>query len=305
MRVLSLNQGGIFMKKFISVLLTVVILVSTLLGINAFAEGSRSEDFLKKLNETKSVGMSVPDGELDFGKIKITDVKLAAKIFTDKNGKNELKIAGTGTVFGVNARLIMDKKDIWIYIPSWKVKMRITDFLDYDGSASDYGELLFAVIEVLGNDIMPCMKLASVEDKEVEPYGQVSVEHFEPDVAATAKKAVEKGIITLPEGMNPEDITKEELLKYAELAGDNGDGVAAMLDSYVDFYYRGESLVGFKMYAADLEDASQTISSADMLPFNVSEITADISDDMFDVSGFYFNLTFLAPLIIAILGTMI
>ena len=78
-----------------------------------------------------------------------------------------------------------------------------------------------------------------------------------------------------------------------------------MLDSYVDFYYRGESLVGFKMYAADLEDASQTISSADMLPFNVSEITADISDDMFDVSGFYFNLTFLAPLIIAILGTMI
>ena len=120
-----------------------------------------------------------------------------------------------------------------------------------------------------------------------------------------AKKAVEKGIITLPEGKNPEDITKEELLKYAELAGDNGDGVAAMLDSYVDFYYRGESLVGFKMYAADLEDASQTISSADMLPFNVSEITADISDDMFDVSGFYFNLTFLAPLIIAILGTMI
>ena len=277
------------MKKFISVLLTVVILVSALLGINAFAEGSRSEDFLKKLNETKSVGVSVPDGELDFGKIKITDVKLA----------------GTGTVFGVNARLIMDKKDIWIYIPSWKVKMRITDFLDYDGSASDYGELLFAVIEVLDNDIMPCMKLASVEDKEVEPYGQVSVEHFEPDVAATAKKAVEKGIITLPEGMNPEDITKEELLKYAELAGDNGDGVAAMLDSYVDFYYRGESLVGFKMYAADLEDASQTISSADMLPFNVSEITADISDDMFDVSGFYFNLTFLAPLIIAILGTMI
>ena len=275
------------MKKFISVLLTVVILVSALLGINAFPEGSRSEDCLKKLNETKSVGMSVPDGELDFGKIKITDVKLAAKIFTDKNGKNELKIAGTGTVFGVNARLIMDKKDIWIYIPSWKVKMRITDFLDYDGSASDYGELLFAVIEVLGNDIMPCMK------------------HFEPDVAATAKKAVEKGIITLPEGMNPEDITKEELLKYAELAGDNGDGVAAMLDSYVDFYYRGESLVGFKMYAADLEDASQTISSADMLPFNVSEITADISDDMFDVSGFYFNLTFLAPLIIAILGTMI
>ena len=293
MRVLSLNQGGMFVKKFISVLLTVVILVSALLGINAFAEGSKSEDFLKKLNETKSVGVSVPDGELDFGKIKITDVKLAAKIFTDKNGKNELKIAGTGTVFGVNSRLIMDKKDIWIYIPSWKVKMRITDFLDYDGSASDYGELLFAVIEVLDNDIMPCMKLASVEDKEVEPYGQVSVEHFEPDVAATAKKAVEKGIITLPEGMNPEDITKEELLKYAELA------------SYVDFYYRGESLVGFKMYAADLEDASQTISSADMLPFNVSEITADISDDMFDVSGFYFNLTFLAPLIIAILGTMI
>ncbi len=40
------------MKKFISVLLTVVILVSALLGINAFAEGSRSEDFLKKLNES-------------------------------------------------------------------------------------------------------------------------------------------------------------------------------------------------------------------------------------------------------------
>lgn len=293
------------MKKFFSIILTVVIFASSLLGINAFAEGSRTETFVKKLNETKSIGVTVPDGELDFGKIKITDVKLAAKVFTGKNGKNELKIAGTGTAFGVNAKLIMDEKDIWIYIPSWKVKMKITDFLDYDGSDFVYGELLSAVIEVIGNDIMPCMKLASVEDKAVEPYGEVSVEHFEPDVAATAKKAVEKGIITLPEGVNPEDITKEELLKYAELAGENGDGVAAMLDSYVDFYYRGESLVGFKMYASDLEDESQTISSADMLPFNVTEITSDVSDDMFDVSGFYFNLTFLAPLIIAILGTMI
>lgn len=292
------------MKKFVSVILTVVILISSVLCFNAFAEGSRSEAFIKKINETKSIGVTVPDGELDFGKIKITDVKLAAKIFTDKNGKNELKIAGTGTVFGVNAKLIIDEKDIWVYIPSWKVKMKITDFLDFDSGISGYGELLSAVIEVVDNDMMPCMKFVSVEDKDIEPYGRVSVEHFEPDVAAIAKKAVENGYITLPDGVNPESVTKEELLKYAELAGDNGDGVAQMLDSYVDFYYRGESLVGFKMYAADLEDASQTISSADMLPFNVSEITADVSDDMFDVSGFYFNLTFLAPIIIAIFGSM-
>lgn len=292
------------MKKFVSVILTVVILISSVLCFNAFAEGSRSEAFIKKINETKSIGVTVPDGELDFGKIKITDVKLAAKIFTDKNGKNELKIAGTGTVFGVNAKLIIDEKDIWVYIPSWKVKMKITDFLDFDSGISGYGELLSAVIEVVDNDMMPCMKFVSVEDKDVEPYGRVSVEHFEPDVAAIAKKAVENGYITLPDGVNPESITKEELIKYAELAGDNGDGVAQMLDSYVDFYYRGESLVGFKMYAADLEDASQTISSADMLPFNVSEITADVSDDMFDASGFYFNLTFLAPIIIAIFGSM-
>lgn len=292
------------MKKFVSVILTVVILISSVLCFNAFAEGSRSEAFIKKINETKSIGVTVPDGELDFGKIKITDVKLAAKIFTDKNGKNELKIAGTGTVFGVNAKLIMDEKDVWVYIPSWKVKMKITDFLDFDSGISGYGEVLSAVIEVVDNDMMPCMKFVSVEDKDVEPYGRVSVEHFEPDVAAIAKKAVENGYITLPDGVNPESITKEELIKYAGLAGDNGDGVAQMLDSYVDFYYRGESLVGFKMYAADLEDASQTISSADMLPFNVSEITADVSDDMFDVSGFYFNLTFLAPIIIAIFGSM-
>lgn len=292
------------MKKFVSVILTIVILVSSVLCFNTFAEGSRSEAFIKKINETKSIGVTVPDGELDFGKIKITDFKLAAKIFTDKNGKNELKIAGTGTVFGVNAKLIIDEKDIWVYIPSWKVKMKITDFLDSDSGISGYGEFLSAVIKIVDNDMMPCMKFVSIEDKDVEPYGRVSVEHFEPDVAAITKKAVENGYITLPDGVNPESITKEELIKYAGLAGDNGDGVAQMLDSYVDFYYRGESLVGFKMYAADLEDASQTISSADMLPFNVSEITADVSDDMFDVSGFYFNLTFLAPIIIAIFGSM-
>ena len=291
------------MKKFISVISIVVILISSLLGVNAFAEGSRSEAFVKKLNETKSVGMTVSDGELDFGKIKITDVKLAAKIFTDKNGKNELKIAGTGTVFGLNTKLIIDEKNFWVYIPSWKVKMKITDFLDSSVNLSGYGEALVPLIEALDNDMMPCMKLVSVEDKEVEPYGMVSVEHFEPDVTAITKKAVEKGVITLPEGVNPEDITKEELIKYAELAGDDGE-VAAMLDSYVDFYYRGETLVGFKEYATDLEDASQTISSAELLPFNVTEITADVSDDMFDVSGFYFNLTFLAPIIIAVFGSM-
>ena len=293
------------MKKFISVMLMVAVLISSLLGINAFAEESRSEAFIKKMNETKSIGVTVPDGELDFGKIKITDVKLAAKIFTDKNGKKELKIAGTGTVFGLKAKLIMDEKDLWIYIPSWKVKMRITDFLDSDINLSGGGDDLFAAVEVLANDIMPCLKLASVEDKEVEPYGQVSVEHFVPDVTAVAKKAVEKGIITLPEGVNPEDITKEELLKYAELAGDNGDGVAAMLESYVDFYYRGESLVGLTEYSVDIEGANQTLSSAELLPFNVSEITADVSDDMFDISGFYFNITFLVPIIIAILESML
>lgn len=293
------------MKKFISVMLMVAVLISSLLGINAFAEESRSEAFIKKMNETKSISVTVPDGELDFGKIKITDVKLAAKIFMDKNGKKELKIAGTGTVFGLKAKLIMDEKDLWIYIPSWKVKMRITDFLDSDINLSGGGDDLFAAVEVLANDIMPCLKLASVEDKEVEPYGQVSVEHFVPDVTAVAKKAVEKGIITLPEGVNPEDITKEELLKYAELAGDNGDGVAAMLESYVDFYYRGESLVGLTEYSVDIEGANQTLSSAELLPFNVSEITADVSDDMFDISGFYFNITFLVPIIIAILESML
>ncbi len=292
------------MKKFVSVILTVAILVASVLCFNAFAEGSRSEAFIKKINETKSIGVTVPDGELDFGKIKITDVKLAAKIFTDKNSKNELKIAGTGTVFGMNAKLIMDEKDVWIYIPSWKVKMRITDFLDSGSDISGYGEFLSAVIKIVDNDMMPCMKFVSVEDKDVEPYGRVSVEHFEPDVAAIAKKAVENGYITLPDGVNPESITKEELIKYAGLAGDNGDGVAQMLDSYVDFYYRGESFVGFKEYAADIEDANQTFSSAELLPFNVTEITADVSDDMFDVSGFYFNLTFLAPIIIAIFGSM-
>lgn len=293
------------MKKFISIILTAVILISSILCVNAFAAGSRSEAFVKKLNETKSIGVSVQNGELDFGKIKITDVKLAAKIFTDKNGRNELKIAGTGTVFGLKAKLIIDEKDFWVYIPSWKVKIKITDILDSDSGISGYGEFLYAVIEALDNDIMPCMKLTSVEDKEVEPYGMVSVEHFEPDVAAIAKRAVEEGLITLPEGMNPEDITKEELLKYAELAGDNGDGVAAMLESYVDFYYRGDSFVGFNEYAADLDGASQTFSSADLLPFNVTEITADVSDDMFDASGFYFNLTFLAPIFIAILESML
>lgn len=293
------------MKKFISVMLMVAVLISSLLGINAFAEESRSEAFIKKMNETKSISVTVPDGELDFGKIKITDVKLAVKIFMDKNGKKELKIAGTGTVFGLKAKLIMDEKDLWIYIPSWKVKMRITDFLDSDINLSGGGDDLFAAVEVLANDIMPCLKLAIVEDKEVEPYGQVSVEHFVPDVTAVAKKAVEKGIITLPEGVNPEDITKEELLKYAELAGDNGDGVAAMLESYVDFYYRGESLVGLTEYSVDIEGANQTLSSAELLPFNVSEITADVSDDMFDISGFYFNITFLVPIIIAILESML
>lgn len=293
------------MKKIISVMLMVAVLISSLLGINAFAEESRSEAFIKKMNETKSIGVTVPDGELDFGKIKITDVKLAVKIFTDKNGMKELKIAGTGTVFGLKAKLIMDEKDLWIYIPSWKVKMRITDFLDSDINLSGGGDDLFAAVEVLANDIMPCLKLASVEDKEVEPYGQVSVEHFVPDVTAVAKKAVEKGIITLPEGVNPEDITKEELLKYAELAGDNGDGVAAMLESYVDFYYRGESLVGLTEYSVDIEGANQTLSSAELLPFNVSKITADVSDDMFDISGFYFNITFLVPIIIAILESML
>lgn len=69
------------MKKTISIILTVTILVISLFCINASAAESKTEAILKQIAETQSVSIAFRDGSLDFSGLQFTDVNLSAKVF--------------------------------------------------------------------------------------------------------------------------------------------------------------------------------------------------------------------------------
>lgn len=287
------------MKKIISIMLTVSMLIMSVLCINAFAAGSKTEPLLGEMAETKSISVEIDGTVVE----NLDNVTAYAKVVEAEDGTPQMKIAAEGTLLGfLKVKFIVDENGIKAYIPMLFMKVDVTKFLGKDVDLSEYAQSASEIFDYLNSDYIDCLKLASAGEKDVEGYGTVYVEEFAPDVAAIARKAVENGAVTLPDGINLENLTEEQLIAYVAIAGGDTQSIVAMFKSSAEFYYSNDKLVGFKANIVDADGNEQVIESAKILPLKVNSITSNVDDDKFTASGLFIDMTGLVKFIASIIG---
>ena len=289
------------MKKIVSIILTVAMLLMSVLCIQASAAESKTEALINQMAESRSIRVTVANGTLSFDGLELKDVTLYAKVFANEDGTSTIKVAGEGKLFGLKAKLIVDDSGIKAYIPLLTMKIDITKIIGADVHRSNYTESINQLFDYLSSDYINCLKLSAAGEKEVEGYGNVYVEEFTPDVAAIARKAVESGAVTLPDGVDVDQLTEHHLIAYVTIAGGDVESISAMLKSSAEFYYVNDQLVGFKATIVNENGESQVIDSAQIIPFAVDSIASDVADDVFTVSGFYLDLTGIVQFILSLM----
>ncbi len=290
------------MKKTISIILTVTILVISLFCINASAAESKTEAILKQIAETQSVSIAFRDGSLDFSGLQFTDVNLSAKVFAKNDETKEVKISVTGKVYDMFVHIITDSKGTYAYIPSLKMKFNVESLLGEDINITEYADAISIIFDFVGSEYIDCLKLNSTGEKEIGGYGTVYFEELVPDVAAIAQKAIDNGAVILPDGVDVSELTEQELLEYIALANKDDDACAIlqMLNTSAEFYYIGNDLIGYKTVTVDADGNEIIIDTTENNSNAITRISSNVPDEEFSVTGKYFNLTFLAFIIIPI-----
>ena len=290
------------MKKIISVLLTVAMLALSVFCLGASAAETKTEALLAQLAETKSISVEFSDEAFDNDYIEVKNVKASAKVFEKADGTADIKVAASAKAGFFNIKAYIENGEIHAYIPLLRIHINVTELMGEKVDLSQYVGELDELMAYLESDYIACMKLKSAGEKEVDGYGNVYVEEFIPDVKAVAKKAVESGAVQLPEGVNINDLTEEELVAYVVAAGVDAESIAAMLKTKAEFYYSNDKLVGFKAVIVDEDGNEQTVDSAQVLPFKVKSITSGVSDKEFEQPKLCFDLTGLVKRIISMIG---
>ena len=191
------------MKKFISIMLTAIILSLSFLCVGASAAETKTETLIADLAETKSIKIDFADDAFANEIIKISNVEVAAKI-VENDGVEDVKVAASAKVWFFKVKLLITEGKIYAYIPLLLSRIDITEILGEDVELLEPAKELMAFIE---SDFLEYLVLAASGEKEIEPYGKVYTEEFKVDMEAIIKKLVEDGEIENPEDIDISDMT--------------------------------------------------------------------------------------------------
>ena len=287
------------MKKFISVILAVVMLVSAL-GLTAYASDTKTQDFIDDVVDTKSICIEFDNDALNSYSIPFQDLKLYIKTVDNAEGEPELKIAATAKLWFFNVKLLLVDGEIYAYLPfvSFCVSDILGGSLDFSGLSGDFTKAFGGVTL----QTLECLKLKSAGNQVTDEYGEVYVEEFIPDVRKTLDMAVENGIIEIPEDSDFATMSDDEIREYIGTFGQQGKNVLRMLDSKATFYYDAEGkLIAFDIVLYDLIDDSAELSSNDLLPVKAESITSGVEDSVFEKPVTFFDLSSLFSMILGML----
>ena len=287
------------MKKFISIILTVVIAVSSFC-VTALASDSKTQGFIDDVISSKSICIEFDNDALNSYSIPFQDLAVYIKSADNTEGETQLKIAATAKLWFFNVKLLMVDGEIYAYLPF--VSFCVSDIL---GGSIDFSALSGDFTEAFGGvalQTLECLKLKSAGDKVTDEYGEVYVEEFIPDIRKTLDVAVENGIIDIPEGSDFATMSDEEIRAYLGTLGQQGRNVLRMLDSNATFYYDGEdNLIAFDIVLYDLIDDSAELNSNDLLPVKAESITSAVDDSVFEKPVTFFDLSSLFSMILGML----
>lgn len=286
------------MKKFISVILAVVISASALF-VTACASDTKTQGFIDDVINSKSICIEFDNDELNSYSIPFQDLALYIKSVDNAEGEPELKIAATAKLWFFNVKLLMVDGEIYAYLPL--VSFCVSDIL---GGSIDFSALSGDFASAFGDvtlQVLDCLKLKSAGEKDTDKYGKVYVEEFVPDVRKTLDMAVENGVLEIPEGSDFATMSDDEIRAYLENFGQQGKNVLRMLDSNATFYYDGDKLIAFDIVLYDLIDDSAELSSNDLLPVKAESITSAVDDSVFEKPVTFFDLSSLFSMLLGML----
>ncbi|MGN0542997.1 MAG: hypothetical protein ACI4JG_06040 [Acutalibacteraceae bacterium] len=287
------------MKKIISVLLTVAMLVMSVFCLGASAAETKTGAFIEKFEETKTLSVEFRDEVFSNELIEIKNVKISIKLTENEDGTFGTKVAASAKAGFFNIKAYIDNGEIHAYIPLLRIHINVTELIKEEIDVSDLIGDFDELTTYLDTEYIACMKLKSAGEKWVDGYGNVYVEEFVPDVKAVAKKAVESGAVQLPEGVNIDDLTEEEIIAYISAAGGDAQSIEAMLRAKAESYFLDDKLVGFKAVVVD-KDGNEEI--LEMEPGVIKSITSGVSDKEFEQPKLCFDLTGLIKRIISMIG---
>ena len=161
------------MKKFISIMLTAVILSLSLLCVGASAaEPTKTETLLNDIATTKSIKIDFEDDTFENDIINIKNVEISAKI-TETEGVEDVKIAASAKVLFFKVKLLLTEGKAYAYVPLIRCKIDLTKILGDDFDLLEPAKELMAFLE---SDFIEYLVLTDSGEKEISGYGTVYTE---------------------------------------------------------------------------------------------------------------------------------
>lgn len=275
------------MKKFISIMLTAVILSLSFLCVGASAAETKTETLIADLAETKSIKIDFADNAFENEIIKISNVEIAAKI-VEKDGVEDVKVAASAKVWIFKVKLLITEGKIYAYIPLLLSRIDITEIIGEDVELLEPAKELMAFIE---SDYLEYLVLTASGEKEIEPYGTVYTEEFKVDMEAVTKQLIEDGKIENPENIDVSNMTLEEILALMEGAEETAKFIKAAEAFRAEFIYKDDKLVDARINAVDEDGNEVETDIAEVIPFAIESISSDVDDSAFKTPALYFNAT--------------
>ena len=276
------------MKKFISIMLTAVILSLSFLCVGASAaEPTKTETLLNDIATTKSIKIDFEDDAFENDIINIKNVEISAKI-TETEGVEDVKIAASAKVLFFKVKLLLTEGKAYAYIPLIRCKIDLTKILGDDFDLLEPAKELMAFLE---SDFIEYLVLTNSGEKEIAGYGTVYTEEFKVDIEAIIKKLVEDGTLEVPEDMDIGNMTLAEILALIEDAEETVKVIKAAESFRAEFIYKDNALVNAVINTADENGENVETDVADVFPFAIESITSDVDENIFKEPVLYFNLT--------------
>ena len=276
------------MKKFISIMLTAVILSLSLLCVGASAaEPTKTETLLNDIATTKSIKIDFEDDAFENDIINIKNVEISAKI-TETEGVEDVKIAASAKVLFFKVKLLLTEGKAYAYVPLIRCKIDLTKILGDDFDLLEPAKELMAFLE---SDFIEYLVLTDSGEKEISGYGTVYTEEFKVDIEAIIKKLVEDGTLEVPEDMDISNMTLEEILALMDDAEETVKIIKAAESFRAEFIYKDNALVNAVINTVDEDGKDVETDVAEVFPFAIESITSDVDDGVFKEPVLYFNFT--------------
>ncbi|MGN0572762.1 MAG: hypothetical protein ACI4IX_02365 [Acutalibacteraceae bacterium] len=280
------------MKKIISIILAAMLTLSVFC-VSSFAADTKTETLINQLVETKSISIEFSDESFDGVGFNLSGVKALAKIYEKDDGSRYVKAMISGKIQGIDFKLYINDENVKVYIPLLRICINISEFVDIKPIIDEVLSQLDYYLDLAESDYANYSKLVFAGEKDVEGYGTVYVETFVPDIKAIAEKAVAEGSLQLPDGVDLENMTEEEIKDYLSSAAPD---LAAAADSTINFYYRDDKLVGFSGTVIDENGAETTFDSSSEI--KIKSISSGVDDKEFKAPSLYIDITGFVKLIL-------